>query len=61
MHKKGASKGAFFTEPLIVPTLQRGNAARDALRHNGVRLTQVLKVERGASLEAFPRGAWERS
>ncbi|CAI8727301.1 hypothetical protein EMIT0P294_120071 [Pseudomonas sp. IT-P294] len=32
----------------------RGNAARDAPR-------PFLKLERGASLEAFPRGAWERS
>ncbi|MDB5984679.1 MAG: hypothetical protein JWQ69_5694 [Pseudomonas sp.] len=30
----------------------RGNAARDAPRHNS---------GRGASIEAFPRGAWERS
>ncbi|NMX57339.1 DUF1534 domain-containing protein [Pseudomonas sp. WS 5146] len=30
----------------------RGNAARDAPRH---------KSGRGASSEAFPRGAWERS
>ncbi|RRW54143.1 hypothetical protein EGJ55_16465 [Pseudomonas moraviensis] len=31
----------------------RGNAARDALR--------PPELERGASLEAFPRRAWERS
>ncbi|NIL18042.1 DUF1534 domain-containing protein [Pseudomonas sp. AN3A02] len=30
----------------------RGNAARDAPRHT---------AGRGASREAFPRGAWERS
>ncbi|KAA0994609.1 hypothetical protein FQ192_13840 [Pseudomonas sp. ANT_J12] len=36
---------------LPVPTLPRGNAARDALRHSG----------RGASMAAFPCRAWERS
>ncbi|RJG12347.1 DUF1534 domain-containing protein [Pseudomonas cavernicola] len=39
---------------LIVPTLQRGNAACDALRHR-------RRAGRGASGEAFPRRAWERS
>ena len=32
----------------------RGSASRDALRH-------IHEAERGASLAAFPRGAWERS
>ncbi|NMX75021.1 DUF1534 domain-containing protein [Pseudomonas sp. WS 5532] len=32
----------------------RGNAFRDALRH-------CCATGRGASQEAFPRGAWERS
>ncbi|MXI49883.1 DUF1534 domain-containing protein [Pseudomonas moraviensis] len=31
----------------------RGNAARDALR--------PCRSGRGASIESFPRGAWERS
>ncbi len=35
---------------MIVPTLQRGNASRDALRH-------LPEAERGASLETFPRGS----
>ncbi|MCF5247731.1 DUF1534 domain-containing protein [Pseudomonas sp. PA-5-4B] len=35
----------------------RGNAFRDALRH----CCAVLTAGRGASQEAFPRGAWERS
>ncbi|RJX76134.1 DUF1534 domain-containing protein [Pseudomonas sp. LS-2] len=37
---------------LIVPHALRGNAAPDAPRHT---------VGRGASRDAFPRGAWERS
>ncbi|RZI30176.1 DUF1534 domain-containing protein [Pseudomonas orientalis] len=41
----------------IVPTLPRGNASRDALRHRRA----GFKSGRGASLAAFPRRAWERS
>ncbi|TVT82895.1 DUF1534 domain-containing protein [Pseudomonas sp. H3(2019)] len=38
----------------LVPTLPRGNASRDALRHS-------VNIGRRASLAAFPRRAWERS
>ncbi|QDV95604.1 hypothetical protein FFH90_015395 [Pseudomonas sp. ATCC 43928] len=56
--KRAAGKGRYLThiqllrrpEP-IVPTLPRGNASCDALRHGG----------RGASVAALPRRAWERS
>ncbi|TLG91175.1 DUF1534 domain-containing protein, partial [Pseudomonas edaphica] len=41
----------------IVPTLPRGNASCDALRHRCAR----LKSGRGASLAAFLCCAWERS
>ncbi|MCF5142297.1 DUF1534 domain-containing protein [Pseudomonas sp. PA-6-1D] len=41
----------------IVPTLPRGNASRDALRHR----CAGLKSGRGASLAAFLCCAWERS
>ncbi|NMX77052.1 DUF1534 domain-containing protein [Pseudomonas sp. WS 5532] len=39
----------------IVPTLPRGNASRDALRHR----CAGLKSGRGASLAAFLCCAWE--
>lgn len=39
---------------MIVPAPQQRNAALDALR-------KIRKLERGASREAFPRRAWERS
>nr|NYU03015.1 DUF1534 domain-containing protein [Pseudomonas sp. SbOxS1] len=39
----------------------RGNASRDALRHHCADPSLALLAERGASLAAFPRGAWERS
>ncbi|KAA0976819.1 DUF1534 domain-containing protein [Pseudomonas sp. ANT_H12B] len=42
------------TPPLIVPTLPRGNASRDAPRHR-------RNSGRGASPAALPRRAWERS
>jgi len=44
--------GGAFWFPYDRSHAPRGNAARDALRP---------KAERGASVEAFPRGAWERS
>ncbi|MCF5029290.1 DUF1534 domain-containing protein [Pseudomonas syringae] len=37
----------------------RWHAARDALRHISVAL-RTLRIGRGASRTAFPRGAWER-
>ncbi|QJI45603.1 DUF1534 domain-containing protein [Pseudomonas sp. ADAK2] len=39
---------------MIVPTLLRGNASRDAPRHRS-------NGGRGASLTALPRRAWDRS
>ncbi|ARA78730.1 hypothetical protein B5U27_00705 [Pseudomonas amygdali pv. lachrymans] len=38
-------------------TLQRGNAGRDAPRHKSTEHS-TLKIGRGASRTAFPRGAW---
>ncbi|MCF5232827.1 DUF1534 domain-containing protein [Pseudomonas sp. PA-5-4G] len=42
---------------LIVPPLLRGNASRDALRHQCPSLKPCAEVGRGASRAAFPRRA----
>jgi hypothetical protein len=48
--KQKPAQGGFCSDRSHAP---RGNAARDGLR--------PCKAERGASEEAFPRRAWERS
>jgi hypothetical protein len=47
--------------PLIVPTLRVGMQPVTLRVTTVFGVAQVLKLERGASLEAFPRRAWERS
>ncbi|MCF5233801.1 DUF1534 domain-containing protein [Pseudomonas edaphica] len=41
----------------MIPTLPRGNVSRDAPRHHCARLKPCADPGRGASNEAFPRGA----
>ena len=58
----GAGEGAHFYVPvLIVPTLCVGMQPRTLRVPSVPGLKSTVWLERGASLEAFPRRAWERS
>ena len=60
----GAGEGAHFYVAdgvLIVPTLCVGMQPRMLRVPSVPGLKSAAWLERGASLEAFPRGAWERS
>jgi len=53
--------GKYNAFPLIVPTLRVGMQPVTLRVTTVFDVAQVLKLERGASLEAFPRRAGERS